>query len=261
MRRTAGQSSRCTLRPVMGPIASDPAATGLFLDFDGTLAPIVLTPEEARPLEGTTELLDHLASRYAIVAIISGRPAADVASRLPVGERVRILGLYGLEDRSGPRGQGIPMGDVLPEVQRAAALVPGARVEDKGLQVAVHYRGVADEAAAERILRERLGVIAGRRELVLLDGKKVLELAPAAAPDKGEAVRETVREAGVRAVVYAGDDVGDLPAFATLEELREEGLDTLAIAVRTDETPEELLVRADLVVEGPEGLAAALRDL
>jgi trehalose 6-phosphate phosphatase len=67
------------------------------LDFDGTLAPIVDDPNEARPLPGTVELLGHLAARFAAVALLSGRPA-DYLAKHAAALGVRYLGLYGLQE-------------------------------------------------------------------------------------------------------------------------------------------------------------------
>jgi trehalose 6-phosphate phosphatase len=95
-------------------------------------------------------------------------------------------------------------------------------------------------------------------EVVL--GKLVWELRPAVRSDKGHAVRPVMAESGARAVVVAGDDLGDLPAFAAATELSG-GASGLKVAVRSSETPPALLADADLVVAGPPGLRKFLRRL
>jgi trehalose 6-phosphate phosphatase len=125
----------------------------------------------------------------------------------------------------------------------------------------VHYRGASDPQVARRVLLERLGHLAAAAGLRLLEGKKVLELAPPAGPTKGLVVERVAEAEELRAVLYAGDDVADIDAFAALERLNAGGIDTLKVAVRSAETPESLMVRADLTVEGPEGLVVLLQTL
>jgi trehalose 6-phosphate phosphatase len=240
--------------------------SALCLDFDGTLAPIVDDPEAAAPLPGTPELLGRLAGRFAAVALVSGRPAAWLAARA-AAPGVRYLGLYGLEEIVDRRVVVAPEAEPLGPVVRAAlrdlagdpaVTAAGAYVEDKGLSAGVHLRRVADpgrwagpiEAAARRI--------AARHGLRVEPGRLVWELRPAVGFDKGDAVRRVVAEARAEAVVMAGDDRGDLVAFRAVEELAASGLAGLRVAVRSAESPPELLDQADLAVEGPEGLRALL---
>lgn len=191
------------------------------------------------------------------MTVVSGRPAEDVRRLLGI-PGVEVVGLYGLGGRASRPA--LPPG-VREEVARVAGAVPGTWVEDKGPSLAVHYRGVPDPAAAERALREGLGRLAAARGLLLLPGKMVLELAPRDTPGKGAVVEEAATARGLTACLYAGDDRADLDAFAALDRLRARGLLTVKVAVRSQETPEGLLEAADLVVEGPEGLAGLLEEL
>jgi trehalose 6-phosphate phosphatase len=250
----------------LGSIRGKRGSAGVFVDFDGSLSEIAPTPAEARAVAGAAEALASLTELYRVVAVVSGRPAAQVAELLGRPPGVRWYGLYGLEDQQAPpdpssdalRGR---MERLLPDAVRAAALVPGARVEPKGLGVAVHYRGASDPQAARRVLLERLGRLAAAAGLRLLEGKKVVELAPPAGPTKGLVVERVAEAEELRAVLYAGDDVADIDAFAALERLAAGGIDTMKVAVRSAETPESLMVRADLTVEGPEGLVVLLQTL
>ncbi|HEX6844423.1 MAG TPA: trehalose-phosphatase [Actinomycetota bacterium] len=224
------------------------AAAAIALDFDGTLAPIVARPEDARPLPGIAEALGALVPRVRRLAVVTGRPTAFVRAHLPV-DGVEIFGLYGLEGMP-------PLPDaVVDAVRDVAATEPGASLEHKRSTVAVHVRGTADPDGAEARLRPLLAAIAGRAGLALLAGKRVLELAPPGG-GKGAAVLEVAGDA--EAVLVAGDDLADLDAFVALD-----GLDAVVcrVAVLGLETPEELRLRADLVVDGPEGLLELLRSL
>ena len=240
--------------------------TALCLDFDGTLAPIVDDPEAAAPLPGTTELLGRLAGRFAAVALVSGRPAAWLAERA-AAPGVRYLGLYGLEEIVAGRVAVAPAAEpVRPAVQAAlrelgahpAVTAAGAYVEDKGLSVGVHLRRVADPGRWAGPVEAAALDTATRHGLRVEPGRLVWELRPTVGFDKGDAVRRVVAEARAEAVVMAGDDRGDLVAFRAVEELAASGLDGLRVAVRSAESPPELLDLADLTVEGPEGLRALL---
>jgi trehalose 6-phosphate phosphatase len=100
---------------------------------------------------------------------------------------------------------------------------------------------------------------AERSELVVGEGRQSLELRPPLPTSKGTVVAEAA--AGLEAACFLGDDHGDLTAFDALDELAESGATTLRVGVRSEEAPEELLDRADLVVDGPEQVVELLRSL
>jgi trehalose 6-phosphate phosphatase len=230
----------------------------VLLDFDGTLAPIVARPEDARPAARAAQVIAALVGRVAAVWIVTGRPSSVVRDLLGPIEGVRIAGLYGFE--------GLPplAPDVLREVELVAAEFDGTQVEDKGPSVAVHFRNAGDPDATGASLRPRLEAIAVRHGLRVLPGKRVWELAPAAAGGKGEAVRSILEERRPSAALYAGDDVADLEAFEALDRYAEESDGSVLVrkvAVLGDETPVALREAADVVVEGPAGLVDTLHAL
>jgi trehalose 6-phosphate phosphatase len=224
------------------------ARAAVILDFDGTLSPIVLRPQDARPLHEAAAILAALVPQVLRLAVVTGRPASFVRECLPVAG-MEVVGLYGLE---GAPALGA---EVLAAVREAAATEAGSHLEDKGSAIAIHVRGAADPGGAERRLRVLLAPIAAHAGLALLEGKRVLELAPAGG-GKGAAVFALAR--GAAAVLVAGDDRADIDAFDALD-----GLDAVVcrVAVLGLEMPDELRVRADLVVDGPEGLLDLLRSL
>ncbi|MDP9295159.1 MAG: trehalose-phosphatase, partial [Actinomycetota bacterium] len=111
------------------------------------------------------------------------------------------------------------------------------------------------------VLIERLLPVAATSGRRVIEGKMTVELVPAGTLLKGGAVQRAIEENGLRAALYAGDDLADLEAFVTLQNLREEGVETVRVAVRGAETPRALLDAADEIVEGPEGLVELLREL
>jgi trehalose 6-phosphate phosphatase len=242
--------TRVAIDRVPTELAARAPRAGIFLDLDGTLAPIVARPELAQILPEIRPALSRIAERLEVLAVISGRPSHQVRELVDV-DGVTIVGTHGLEDEP-------PMAaEVLQEIEAAAAAV-GAWVEPKGAAAAVHLRDVDDpwaaSAAAEPALAA-LGVIHG---LELLGGKRILELTPAGRPRKGGAVERIARDRRVEGVLFAGDDVGDLDAFAALGRLRTGGVWTCGVAARGPETPPEVEAAADVVVDGPRGIAALL---
>jgi trehalose 6-phosphate phosphatase len=261
-------------RDGLDAVLAHPAKAVVALDFDGTLAPIVPDPEQARAHPDAVPALAALAPRLASVAVITGRPA-EVAVRhggfadVPGLEHLVVLGHYGAErwdartsTLTAPEphpGVAAVLAD-LPAVLDAAGAREGAWVEEKGGRaVAVHTRRAPDPQAAFEALRGPLTRLAARHGLIVEPGRMVLELRPPGM-DKGVALTEYVRETGAGAVLYAGDDLGDLPAFAAVDKLRSEGVPGLLVCSGTSEVA-ELADRADLVVDGPAGVVALLSAL
>jgi trehalose 6-phosphate phosphatase len=235
----------------------------VFVDFDGTLAPIVDDPAAARVHDGAAAALRDLARRWGLVAVVSGRPAAFLAEHLAGLGRTHLYGLYGLEwvepesgrirTRPGTDQWRAPVDAAAHEATEA---IGPTLVERKGLTVTLHFRGnPAQEEAVDRLAAR----LADRHGLKAHVGKMSRELRPPVAVDKGTVLRDLA--AGLTAVAFAGDDVGDLPAFDALHQLRASGVTTLSVAAGGRETPESVLRRADLVVPGPAGIVRTLQEL
>lgn len=249
------------MNEALDAVRRSPATAGLFLDFDGSLSEIVARPELATAVAGARDLLQGLARTFAVVAVVTGRPSAEVRERLDV-PGIEVFGLYGLEDGGAPHAMAPADRDaLLDDVTRCVDDVPGARLEDKGSSLAVHFRGVADPEDAERRLLRGLRSAATRRGMVVLAGKMVLEVAPATTPGKGAPITREARARDLTALLYAGDDLADLDAFAAVDRLWGEGLEGVKVAVGGPETPGALVAAADVVVEGPAGLVALLGEL
>jgi trehalose 6-phosphate phosphatase len=194
------------------------------------------------------------------VAVVSGRPVEFLARCLPPS--LTLSGLYGLEVLDRGRRRDHPSGGAWREVVDDVASYSAARgpagmgVESKGLSLTLHYRTRPEIAPDVLAWAERQ---AARSGLEVRPARMSVELHPPIAADKGSAVEEVAR--GLDAVWFVGDDVGDLPAFDALDRLAAAGVEATKVAVRSDEAPAELLDRADLVVDGPEGVLALLESL
>ncbi|MGW1718790.1 trehalose-phosphatase [Streptomyces sp. NPDC002156] len=256
-------------RDGLDAILRRPTGAVVVLDFDGTLAPIVADPEQARAHPRTLDALSTLTPHIAAVAVLTGRPAA-VAVRLGGLEHLTVLGHYGTERWDAATGK-VTAPAPHPGVAAVRAELPGfldrhgasqgTWVEEKGRAVAVHTRRAADPQAAFEALREPLADLATRHGLIVEPGRLVLELRPPGM-DKGVALQEYVRETGATSVLYAGDDLGDLPAFAAVEKLRQHGIPGLLVCSgNSTEEVTELVERADLVVDGPAGVVQLLHTL
>jgi trehalose 6-phosphate phosphatase len=249
-------------------ILADPAHALIATDFDGTLSPIVSDPALASAAPGAADALSRLAASAGTVAIITGRPAVQAVA---LGGLTRVgglivLGHYGAERweaglltaSAAPAGVEIARG-ALPGLLAANHAAEGTTIEDKGTAVAVHTRQAADPDAALARLREPLGALAAEADLALEPGRFVLELRPRGA-DKGAALKALANERAARSVLFCGDDLGDLAAFAAVSALRADGVPGCTVCSRSPEAP-QVAAAADIVVEGPAGVVNLLSAL
>jgi trehalose 6-phosphate phosphatase len=219
-------------------------------------------------VEAAPELLAGLASKFTVAAVVSGRSAVQLLEWL--GE-VEIWGLHGAERTEGGEvvlsGRARPyeakMRRVRDEAQQSVAALDfgGVTLEDKGVILNLHYRTATDRAAAEKALLDLAEQLAAAHGLVVGRGRMTYELRPPEKFSKADVVLERSRAEKLDAVMFVGDDLVDLPAFGALDELAAAGTLTLKVGVRSDESPEELLERADLVVDGPFGVVQLLEEL
>jgi trehalose 6-phosphate phosphatase len=252
-------------RAGLDALLADPRQALIATDFDGTLAPIVDDPSAARPYPGALTVMARLAGALGTLAVITGRPAPDAVGYggLDAVPGLIVLGDYGRQRwQDGTLAEPDPppavraAGEALPEVLSRAGAPDGIWVEDKVHSVAVHVRRAADPESALRVLRGPLEDLAARLGLAADPGRMVIELRPSGM-DKGAALTGLVRERAADPVVFCGDDLGDLPAFAAIRALRAERIRGCAVASASAESP-QVADQADLVVDGPGGIVALL---
>jgi trehalose 6-phosphate phosphatase len=251
-------------------LTSPPGALAAF-DYDGTLSPIVANPASATAAPGVVDALGRLAARVGTVAIVTGRPAqqavdlGDFATAEGLDGLI-VVGQYGVE--RWERSSGLQTVEPPAGVDEARRLLPSllaslglesAEIEDKRLALVVHVRNAADPEAAFARVQEPLASLAASTGLTAELGRRVVELR-SPGMDKGQALRQLVVEAQAGSVMFVGDDLGDLPAFAEVRRLRSEGVPGLLVCSASDEVS-ALADEADIVVDGPTGVAALVGEL
>jgi trehalose 6-phosphate phosphatase len=252
----------------LAALLREPGRALIALDFDGTLSPIVARASDARAHPQAAATLTRLAGYTGTLAIITGRPARSAVELGGFGEvpGLIVLGQYGRERWQD--GQ-LTKPDASPEVAAARAELPavlaaagaaaGTWAEDKGDALAVHTRQAAAPDEEFRRLRGPLTDLASRSGLVVEPGRLVLELRPPGA-DKGSALEQLVIERTAAAVLFGGDDLGDIPAFQAVARLRAAGMPGLAVCSGSAEAT-GLATYADLMVDGPGGVIDLLSSL
>ncbi len=238
------------------------------LDFDGTLAPIVPDPQDSRPVHGAVAALNDLAARGARVAVVTGRDADTVLrlGGLTGIAGLTVTGLYGLEtwrdgalDTPDTPDEIRTLQERLPGVLADAHADPDVWIEDKRLSLVVHGRLADDPEAALEPLRDPVARLAADLGLEMHPGNGVLELRLPGF-DKAGALRRLVERSSPRAVLFAGDDVGDLPAFEQVRRLRDAGVTAWGVAVLSSGVA-EVADAADVTVATPADLVALLEAI
>lgn len=260
-------------REAVQAILDAPEQTLIALDFDGTIAPIVDDPDQARANPTAVAALSRLGSRVGTIVVITGRPAetavrlGDFRSYPELGNMI-VFGQYGAE-RWDARTDQTHAEPEPAKIREVANELPGlldtlgltdVRIEHKGRAVGVHTREHEDPVGAFTRLLPAMQDLADRHGLRLEPGKLVLEIR-SSDTDKGAVLRTIVAERGPRQVVFLGDDLGDLPAFDAVSQLRDnDGVHGLLICSASAEE-EALAERADLIAAGTDGVASWLTGL
>jgi trehalose 6-phosphate phosphatase len=234
-------------------------------DFDGTLSPIVPRPEDAALDPALSSLLRRLDPAVGWLAVISGRSRDFLSAHL---KGMLMLGSYGLELPPELSATGFPAGfdgdrvraelaAAGGELEAAVGRHPGSRLEVKPWGLALHYRGAGtdfDKARAAALAAD----VAERHGLKVQPGRLVLELKPREVVDKGWAMRLLAECLDPSAVFFAGDDLGDGPAW---EAVRAMPIPGLAVGIASPELPQDALAACNVVLKGREDLASLISAL
>jgi trehalose 6-phosphate phosphatase len=245
------------------PLAARPNVAAVLVDFDGSISAIVDDPAAAGVLPSARDALARLIGVVATVAVVSGRPVEFLARAIDVPGLI-LVGQYGLERMVDGRAVVDPRAEPYLDAVASAAdevehELPDLHVERKaGIAVTVHWR-TSPERESHAV--EVVDRIARHHGLAVYPTKMAREVRPPVPADKGTAVEMLVDRAAN--ACFAGDDRGDLDAFAALARLEAAGrLDhAVRIAVGSAEAPPELIAQAELVVDGPGGLVSVLEEL
>jgi trehalose 6-phosphate phosphatase len=247
-----------------------PAA--VVLDIDGTISEIAPTPDRAIVSDEARATLNRLRDHVAVLAVITGRSAAD-GERLVGVDGLVYIGNHGLERRLGGRQEVHPeaaatqhqIADALAAIEAALASegrAEGVIFENKVLSASIHYRLAPEpEETGRRILALALAAAEGH-DLRVTEGRLIVELRPNLAINKGTALADLVQAYQVSGLLFCGDDLTDVDGFKELKHLRERGqLDGLAIAVVAPESNPLILEEADGYVESVGMMVRLLGEL
>ena len=229
---------------------------GLFSDFDGTLTPIFDDPRDTVLESKIRDLLAVLAEKLDLVAVVSGRGVGFLREVVGLGG-VTYVGNHGMEvwgvGRLAPEANAEVDRELLGEVQRRVEGlgIRGLYVEDKGMNVAVHYRNAPDPAETRGAVLKMMRSFVETPDLAIKEGKMVVEVGPTVQVNKGTAVDRLARGAGLTGAIVLGDDVTDCDAFDAAHDADlGRGFRGAAVAVVDDETPKAVLQMADYHLEG-----------
>lgn len=224
----------------------------LAFDFDGTLAPIVARPDDARLSFAVADRLRALAEHLP-VAIVTGRTNEDVQGRLHFHPHY-IVGNHGAEDEldlAGAHHRTVALDALraVVQVRQDDLAAAGISLEDKQQSIALHYRLSRQREAAKALIHEVLAAFGNT--LHVFAGKMVVNVVARGAPDKAVAVRRLMTRSASTCALFAGDDVNDEPVFEAAEP------DWLTVRVGRD-CPSS---RARYFLDGPHEMAMLLEHV
>lgn len=229
---------------------------GLITDMDGTISPIVPVPSEAAPTERNRQLLQALHDKLALVAVVSGRAAADVRQRVNLPNLV-YAGNHGLERWTGSEVEVAPaVAPYVPHLQAAIralepTLPPGMWIEDKGATLSIHYRNAADPQKTAEEMHPVINRVAVAQNLRVFQGRMIFELRPPLDMHKGTVFKQLIGEYDLQAALYVGDDTTDADALRMARTLRQSGACySLGIGVISDDTPSVVAESSDISTSG-----------
>lgn len=239
--------------------------TGLFTDIDGTLARIAPSPKLAKITPAAREALGDL-SRQMTVSVLTGRDVESARAFLGLTS-VIYHGNHGIE--SWERGST----SVLPEAQASKRQIQrlfksarsklgpkvGVLLEDKAVALAFHYRQASDPESAREAIMDFLAQSPDSKDLVVYEGKMVVEVHVPVTSNKGTSLKSVVEGKGLRSALVLGDDHTDVDSFKVLAQLRREGvLQGVCVAVLGSNTPPDLLGVADYTLADTESVEVFL---
>ncbi len=232
----------------------------LFSDFDGTLSYVAPTPAEAFLAPGAADAIRSLNNLLNGFVIVTGRAANDATERIGI-EGLDVIGNHGFEHiERGVRSTNPAAEQQIAAIVSAVDAIETALastsfrdfvvVENKQLSASVHYRLTPDPDEALAVLQPVVSAQADSLNLVMTDGKFVIELRPKLAVNKGTAVEHIIEKRVLSGAVMLGDDVTDVDAFLAIRRARESGIAGVAVAVISPETHHSVLETADYFVHG-----------
>ncbi len=230
---------------------------GLITDVDGTISPTAPTPRQARVSPLCHRYLALLCPQIALVAAISGRPAAQVKEMINIGGMVYI-GNHGLERwvdghpelTKGARSYRAVVKSAIGELSPLLS-IEGIIIENKGVTATIHYRRCPDPKLADEQVLAAVQNSPQARKLLVMPGRMAINLLPPVTVNKGTATLSLIQEYNLRRGIYLGDDITDIDAFRVIRaSYPEMDFQGLAIAVTSEETPETLTEDADFTLKG-----------
>jgi trehalose 6-phosphate phosphatase len=245
---------------------------GIFSDFDGTLSEIASTPQDAVAYVGAREALQRVLDVADVAGIITGRAVADVQVKVGV-PALTVVGNHGLEWFDGGQHVDHEAGVAAQEAIREALFETEKRLkavvstdgmiwENKRLTASIHFRNSDDPVEVGMALLPIIQEEASRRGLRVSSGKMLVELRPLAVVSKGTALEQLVRTRGLKSAIFLGDDVTDVDGFRALHRLRDdEGISTMAVAIRSEDVHPEVISESDVVLESVAESVAMLNRL
>ncbi len=230
---------------------------GLFVDFDGTISHLALTPDDAVVSHRAANALRGLSGKLPLVCAISGRGVSNLRAKVGIDELVYV-GNHGVEKYEA---ESLVVAPGMAEYEERivgllSALkrhvdIPGIIWENKKYSAAVHFRATDHPASVKSALAEALSMVDEVDGLQMFWGKMLLEIRIPNGVHKGDALRELVREHRIDAAIFLGDDMTDLDAMKMLRDMREhDGLRGISAVVADESTPEVLLSTADYTLDG-----------
>ena len=230
---------------------------GLITDVDGVISQTAPTPQQAKVSPLCRHYLSILSNHLALVAAISGRPAAEVKDMINIDGMVYI-GNHGLERWTKGHPEFAKNAQEYSEVVKAAIdeLTPllsikGISIQDKGITATIHYRLCSEPESAKRAILRALKGSSQAKKLHIMQERMAIDLLPPIEVNKGTATLDLIQGYNLRGGIYLGDDFTDIDAFRAIHAAsRDLDFQGFAIGIISQEMPEKLAKEADFTLNG-----------